>query len=346
MPVTMRPVSDKRAIAIFAAAIYAGAAAVGLVETALPGGQGFSPIPSAVALVLAAVTALAGARLPRPALMALGPFGALLIAASLSTTSGYGDAAIFYTWPMLWMAYFFGPRGTAFMVAWVALIHALALWAMADAQANFDRWIDVVSAVLVVGLVVQGLATRNARLLTRLEAEARVDPLTGLLNRRGFEERIAPLTTRAGTILTVVVFDLDHFKAINDEHGHEQGDHVLRWVATVLTEQARGADIVARRGGEEFVVLLPRADAAAAHRFAERVRVALDAPAAAARLRHGVPGSLRVTVSAGVASGHVPTSVDDLIATADAALYAAKRAGRDRTHVADAARAAAAADGR
>ena len=200
-----------------------------------------------------------------------------------------------------------------------------------------DRWIDVVVAVLVVAGVVRVLAARNERLVDKLVDEARVDPLTGLLNRRGLEERMQAEIARAareGTPLGAVVFDLDHFKDVNDTHGHELGDRVLVWLGALLKEQARGVDVAARVGGEEFVVLLPRADQDAAATFAERVRraVATVGPDDG-RGRMGLADSLRLTVSAGVASAVDPIDGHSLLAAADQALYAAKHSGRNRTVV-------------
>ena len=134
--------------------------------------------------------------------------------------------------------------------------------------------------------------------------------------------------------LGVAVLDLDNFKYVNDEHGHEIGDRVLAWVGSVLAEQVRGVDVAARTGGEEFLVLLPRADAQSAHAFAERVRHAVEASGAqSGRGRHGVPSTLRLSISAGVAAGVAPVEVNGLIEAADHAMYAAKRAGRNRTVV-------------
>ena len=143
-------------------------------------------------------------------------------------------------------------------------------------MSNIDRWIDVVLAVLVVAGVVRRLAARNERLVAPLDDEARVDPLTGLLNRRGLEERMGPRSRApraTSTPLGAVTFDLDHFKRVNDEHGHEIGDRVLAWFGALLNEQARGVDVAARVGGEEFVVLLPRRRCRRRAQFAERVRL-------------------------------------------------------------------------
>ena len=145
---------------------------------------------------------------------------------------------------------------------------------------NVDRWVDVTVSVAVVGAVVRALSERSDRLVARLVAEARADTLTGLLNRRGFEERLAAevaRATRERTSLALVSLDLDHFKRVNDEQGHEAGDRALAMVGAVIADHVRGADLAARWGGEEFVVVLPGADAPAARAFAERVRAAVAA---------------------------------------------------------------------
>jgi diguanylate cyclase (GGDEF)-like protein len=126
------------------------------------------------------------------------------------------------------------------------------------------------------------------------------------------------------------MLDIDHFKAVNDTYGHQQGDLVLREVARVLRESSREIDEPARYGGEELAVALPQTDLEGAYQFAERVRTALEA-LRIPRL-DGANGDLRVTASFGAAA--IPGAGEDtgsLIAAADAALYEAKRAGRNRT---------------
>ncbi len=157
------------------------------------------------------------------------------------------------------------------------------------------------------------------------------DPLTGLYNRAFFLAQFGPLADRGalrGLGTAVLMLDIDHFKKINDTHGHEVGDVVLREVAGVLRQATRADDLVARYGGEEFVVALPVAAPDQATERAERVRSSL---ASRRILADGVP--LRVTASLGLAftpPGR-PRSVAALIATADKGLYQAKNAGRDRT---------------
>ncbi|MDO8210195.1 GGDEF domain-containing protein [Conexibacter sp. CPCC 206217] len=326
---------DQRVAAFSAAAIFAGAAFLGVTESLIPGGESFSPAPGLAAGALMLTAALAGPRMPRLALASLGPLGAALVAVALVQTHEYGDGAVLYMLPALWMALFFGVGGTAFIVVWIGAVQAVALALMPAGQGNVDRWLDVQVAVLVVALVVRVLATRNDRLVKRLVDQARVDPLTGLLNRRGFDERMAVELSRAirerGSV-AIATFDLDHFKRVNDEHGHEMGDRVLAWVGQVLSEQVRGIDVAARFGGEEFVVALPRTDRSACVALAERVRTAV-ASGGGGRARFGISPELRVTVSGGVAAAVAPIDVQALLAAADRALYSAKDAGRDRIAV-------------
>jgi diguanylate cyclase (GGDEF)-like protein len=318
--------SNRRLMAYSAAVMYGGATLIDAVEAAIPGGQTFSLAPGIGALVLVVLLVAVGPRLPLAAMIALGPLGVAGIALALSTTSGTTDGAILYSWPVLWEAYFFGRRGTILIIVCVGIAHALALVAMPDGAGNLDRWIDVMASVVVIGTVVEILASRNRMLVERISGEARVDELTGLLNRRGFDERAGTELAHARrerTSLAVVCFDLDFFKRVNDEFGHEVGDLVLANVAECFRREARQIDVVARMGGEEFVALLPGAGLEEARSFAERVRVAVQRSAPG-----GVP---RVTASAGAAATMAPERLEDLMKAADMALYAAKAEGRNRT---------------
>jgi two-component system cell cycle response regulator len=190
--------------------------------------------------------------------------------------------------------------------------------------------IDDPAPVLVAILVLVGTATiavaiQGAEVQHRQESV--IDPLTGLLNRKALESRFPEIEQQAhlsGGSVCVIEFDLDHFKRVNDERGHEAGDRALAAVGAVIRQHARAGDLAARWGGEEFVVVLPREGAAGGHALAERVRAALAAT------------GLGVTVSAGVGAAEAPFDPRALLASADAAMYAAKRAGRDRTVVAPA----------
>lgn len=154
---------------------------------------------------------------------------------------------------------------------------------------------------------------------------ASTDPLTGLLNRRSLEAKVAPLE-RGGSPYAVIALDLDHFKALNDTHGHLTGDNALRLFARVLRSTARDGDLLARLGGEEFAVVVPSATTAEAATLADRVRLEL----AHAVSEGTVPG---FTVSAGVADTTDGDNLETVAAIADARLYAAKQSGRDRVAV-------------
>ncbi|HVF65831.1 MAG TPA: GGDEF domain-containing protein [Casimicrobiaceae bacterium] len=164
-----------------------------------------------------------------------------------------------------------------------------------------------------------------------LERQARQDSLTGLANRRAFDHALADEVARARAdrrSVAVVAFDLDHFKSVNDRYTHAAGDAVLRETANVLRAHCRASDLAARIGGEEFVLLLPGADAESARIVAERVRGEL-----AARTFSAVAAGVRVTLSAGVAVDDGVAAPTDLLRLADAALYRAKANGRDRVCV-------------
>ena len=173
---------------------------------------------------------------------------------------------------------------------------------------------------------VQVLADEAAHALEResmirsLESMAATDPLTGLANRRAWDEGLAAAMAgarRTGSPLTVALVDVDHFKAFNDQHGHGAGDAILRAFAAVAGATVRGADVLARWGGEEFALMLVDCSSGA------------DALAAVDRVRTSMPGP--TTCSAGVATWDGEETAQQLVMRADSALYAAKSEGRDRT---------------
>jgi diguanylate cyclase (GGDEF)-like protein len=173
------------------------------------------------------------------------------------------------------------------------------------------------------------VALDNARLHRIVEKQARIDELTGLANRRHFEEQLAAELARVGRFggpLAIVLADLDDFKDVNDRFGHPVGDVVLREFARALEEAIREIDIAARWGGEELVLLLPGTDLAGAAQVAERARAVLEGRVVVSP--DGDP--IRVTASFGVAAYPEAGSADQLLETADAALYEAKRAGKNR----------------
>ncbi len=267
-----------------------------------------------------------GARIPRRALALLGPLGVVLIAYALSTSPGPGDGAVLYALPVFWTTFFFGRRGAATILVCVGVGHAITLLALPAADSYPGRWLDVMVSVTGVALVVLVLERRNELLMARLAGEARTDPLTGLLNRRGFDEHASRELAhlgRDGRSIALVIFDLDHFKHINDQWGHMVGDRVLAHMARLLSSESRVIDVAARLGGEEFAVLMPGGHQVGATAFAERVRHALAAADCC-----DVP---EVRVSAGITVAVDPLDVQTMLEHADRALYAAKRGGRNRT---------------
>ncbi len=182
---------------------------------------------------------------------------------------------------------------------------------------RLERFADLVS-----------LAISNAQTLEELALQATTDAVTGLANHRRFHERLHEEIERAlryDHSLTLAVIDIDHFKRVNDTHGHQTGDRVLAEVAQQLAAQARIGDVVARVGGEEFAWLMPDTDVEGGRAAADRARDAISTLT--------LPGDLAVTVCAGICGFTHDLDAQALIGCADEALYAAKHAGRDRTLV-------------
>ena len=171
-----------------------------------------------------------------------------------------------------------------------------------------------------------GLAISNTDAWDRLARQASSDPLTGIANRRTFHEHLSAEVARAhryGRHLSLVLIDLDHFKAINDLHGHQAGDRVLVVFAKLLNAHSREGELVARIGGEEFAWLMPETDQLGAYAAADRVRSAVE------KAEFEDVGKL--TLSAGVSSTETGRDADELIHNADRALYWAKESGRNMT---------------
>jgi diguanylate cyclase len=162
-----------------------------------------------------------------------------------------------------------------------------------------------------------GIRQQSSRLMTF--TGQRCDPLTGLCNRQALDETLENYLTmhrRYGMLFSVTIFDIDNFKAFNEQHGHMHGDRLLKQVASLLDQQARDTDIVTRSGGEEFIVVLPATDLAGATNFADRMRYCIER-------------TTSLTVSAGAATVADGDDAKTFLTRADSALYAAKAAGRN-----------------
>jgi diguanylate cyclase (GGDEF)-like protein len=237
----------------------------------------------------------------------------------------------YYVWPALYVGYFFKRRGLIVALVLIAGTYVGVLAAIhAEPQAAVTRWMVTVSVAGGAALALHSIRRQVDRLLVRLRELARTDPLTGLPNRREFEERFEAELDRArrsGEPFALAVGDIDYFKRLNDAHGHQVGDQALKAVGQAIAGWTRSSDTSARIGGEEFAILLPAAMSSQAATAIERLRQQIGAVTTP---EHGP-----LTISFGVAE--FPRDGDamrELMHAADLALYEAKALGRDRTVIA------------
>jgi diguanylate cyclase (GGDEF)-like protein len=271
-------------------------------------------------------------RLPRKAVHPVLVLGTIVITRAVYYSHDpSGFYAFFYIWVGMYAFFFFGRRGG---VAHMAVVGITYGWVLAESSATgaISRWMMAISTIAVGGVMIDMMAGRlrhlaarfaslageRAGLLAKLEEVARTDDLTGLPNRRSWDEELEREVARArreATPLCVAIVDLDRFKLYNDTYGHQAGDRMLKEVAAGWRRCLRTTDVLARYGGEEFSLALPGCDL---HDGLELIE----------RLRETVPQSQ--TCSAGIAvwDGHEAPAT--LLGRADAALYEAKAAGRDR----------------
>jgi diguanylate cyclase (GGDEF)-like protein len=250
----------------------------------------------------------------------------IAIAVSVALSGGPRTATMaWFAIPVVTLSSRFSLRG---VVAGVAFTLALLIAVASTTGANLvvhDPTLFVAPLTLVVAVAMLSTALMRSDLEHR--SEAVIDPLTGMLNRNALASRVAELAQQSqvsGEPIGLLLADLDHFKQVNDSLGHAIGDAVLKDVAYVLRKQLRAFDLAYRLGGEEFLVLLPGADAIQTHALAEQLREAVSA--------RSVGGGVEVTLSLGVSASKRGEVFDyaSVFAEADAALYEAKRLGRDR----------------
>lgn len=283
--------------------------------------------PSAAALGLFGAIQRHARRFARPELAvfwALLASETLMLVAFLVLGVERTPAMALVLWPAIGLAGRFRLTVTRVGTAYVVVATAVALVAPEPSVLSSEPLGVLGMLAAIIAATTVSAALRESDLESR-EA-AILDPLTGMLNRHALVNRTSELEHQSrltGQPVAVIVADIDHFKSVNDAHGHPVGDQVLAAVAEVLRRGLRAYDLAYRMGGEEFAIVMPGIDAEAAHEAAERLRLAFhEAPCA------GVP----VTVSFGVAASlpGQPFQWEPVFGHADAALYHAKRNGRDR----------------
>ena len=320
-------------------ALFFAGGTIGTVSLLLPHPTGLDTTTLwsniAIAFAASALAVVAGNRLGIRTLHVAVAVGTVVVTRAVHASSDQsGFYAFFYVWIGLYVSFFFTRRAALTHIVWVGTCYAWAL-ATSDVPGGIADWMMGVTTIAVGGLMLDVLARRErklsdgfealaeerADLMERLELVARTDELTGLTNRRAWQEAMVRELARAGrdkSELCVALIDLDHFKLYNDEHGHQAGDRLLKSIAAAWRGILRAGDVLARYGGEEFAVALPGCSLE-------------DAAALVARLRESIPEDQ--TCSAGVALWDGKEDGDALLGRADAAMYEAKAAGRDRLTV-------------
>lgn len=268
---------------------------------------------------------------PHPAMWVAGAWAALpvlLASAVLVTGNSTSPVLVWFALPAVTLGFRFEPRGMVFGTLYV-LAMFVASAVLPDQQAAWDHRQELIAdaALIVSTVILSGALVESDRAHRR---RSTLDPLTGLFNRNALEQRLAelegqPCSPEEGLSHAFLLCDLDHFKRVNDQLGHAAGDAVLQDVAYTMRAALRAGDSIYRVGGEEILVILPGASREDALEIAERLR---------AEVRERRPVGVPVSVSIGVAVAE-PDKVDteDLLARADAALYAAKANGRNLVYV-------------
>jgi diguanylate cyclase (GGDEF)-like protein/putative nucleotidyltransferase with HDIG domain len=323
------------------AALFAAAGIVGALGVLLPHPARFDVLGllaiQAASLLGAVVLLLLGDRTPRW-VATVGPFAATAMTSMAIMFTGRSTSAylLFYLWVALYAFYFLTGRQTAILCLFAIVNYALVIVGSRvlgytagglDANEDIPALVLMTGTFAVAGVFLVTLRERVGRLIDQLTDAASTDPLTGLLNRRGFQTVIdteLARSERGARSFSLLMCDCDYFKSLNDRLGHHAGDEALKAIGKLLEHNKRRIDVAARVGGEEFALVLPETDQHEAFIVAERLRSRFadefaDQP-------------VELTLSLGVAT--YPThglTADALLRAADEALYAAKALGRDRT---------------
>jgi diguanylate cyclase (GGDEF)-like protein len=315
-----------------ASGIFAGQALILLVIGVLPHqGPAFVPrlvIAGACAL-FAVVLHLAAGRIGFVGLQVSAACGTLLVSLHmlLSVDAPSLSDEMLYIWLALYAAYFFPVRPAAAQLALMSGAYLGVLLLSAPSEVVAGSWLTLVGVIFPAAALLRAVRDAVTGLVRSLSDAARTDTLTGLKNRLALEQEIhveVERTLRGEQQLSIVIGDLDHFKAVNDELGHRAGDQALVRIGHILDSRRRTGDSIARTGGEEFTILLPGASEHEAYLVAERMRATVE--------RDFADDPVPLTFSFGVATyPEHGRDADAVIEAADQALYAAKALGRNRS---------------
>ena len=328
---TTASLDDPRSAARFLGYAYAAGATLAIASMALPQPPGTDVAGllaiDAAALLLGLYLLLRGSRVTEAEIAAALLIGTVLVSLAIHfTNERTGVYSLFYVWIAIESVYFLSRRAALAQLVGVAVAFGLVLMSERPTAAE-EQWLITVGTVALAGVLVGALKANVESLIGRLASAAHTDPLTGLSNRRAFQEALELELERArrgDRPVSLLVADLDHFKRVNDLLGHPGGDQVLKRFAGQMTRLTRNIDLPARLGGEEFALVLPEAAKHDALLVAERLRRAVKAAF--------VDTTAPLTVSVGVTSfPDDGESANDLLLAGDQALYAAKKLGRDRT---------------
>jgi diguanylate cyclase (GGDEF)-like protein len=315
-----------------ASGIFAGQALILFILGVLPhqGGAYVARLVIAAACAVFAVGLhLSAEKIGSRGLQAVAACGALLVSLQLllSVESNSLSDEMLYIWLALYAAYFFPVRQAAAQLALMSGAYLVVLLVSSPHDVVAGSWLTLVGVIFPAAALLRAVRDAVTGLVRSLAEAARTDTLTGLKNRLALEQEIhveVERTLRSENELSIVIGDLDHFKAVNDELGHRAGDEALVRIGQILHQRRRAGDSIARTGGEEFTLLLPGASEHEAYLVAERLRVTVEREFA----DHPVP----LTFSFGVATyPEHGRDADAVIEAADQALYAAKALGRNRS---------------
>lgn len=247
----------------------------------------------------------------------------LLIAAILTSTYLQGMPGLVWSYPLLFLLFFALPHRRALLFCGLLVVPVCV---MAQLTLGTGLALRVLFSLAFVLLMILMVLRLIGQLQQTLMQQAITDPLTGCYNRRHLQTQLdklsLPALVAAGPGPVLLAIDVDHFKRINDRHGHGRGDEVLQGLVRLIGTRQRLGDLLFRTGGEEFMLLLPRASEADALQVAEALRQRVAAS--------GLLGAEPLTVSIGVSALAAVRDVEAWLRAADAALYEAKRRGRDR----------------